>query len=82
MFEQELKSDSPYFSNSASSSMRRGTRGYLNDHDKPERIGAATLAVLALESVVRHREDLTADVLREVPWEPVGRRIWHAIKAK
>lgn len=43
--------------------------------------GAPRLADMALRSVLRYRHELTADVLREVEWYPVGRKIWVAMRA-
>lgn len=44
--------------------------------------GVSNLGDMALRSVIKNRHGLTADVLSDVDWEPVGKRIWEEIKAK
>jgi hypothetical protein len=42
--------------------------------------GVSSLAEMALRSVVKYRHALTADVLEDVPWDPLGEKVCEKIK--
>lgn len=41
--------------------------------------GVSRLTNMALRSVVKYRHGLTEDVLKDVPWDPLGEQIWKEI---
>jgi hypothetical protein len=44
--------------------------------------GTSTLAEMALRRIIRLRHLLNAEVLKEVPWNPMGRKLWDEIGVK
>lgn len=41
--------------------------------------GVSSLSVMALRSIVKYRHLLNAEVLEQVEWVPLGRKIWRTI---
>jgi hypothetical protein len=41
--------------------------------------GVSSLAEMSLRSVVKYRHALTADVLKDVPFDPLGEQVWKQI---
>jgi hypothetical protein len=44
--------------------------------------GVASLSDMALRSFIRNRQELDADTLEYVDWNPVGKRLWEVIMKK
>jgi len=41
--------------------------------------GVSSLVEMSLRTVVKYRHALTADVLEDVPWDPMSERVWKKI---